>query len=232
MNRTIVRLTAALSLTAAIGMYAQDSNACGGGFAIDPELELRWREQGIASAEKQLEKGEYDNAAATVLRVIPHIGNYAKAPTKDTVAQRAMHVLAVATARKDGNLNVSKQVPDWAHDFVAKSFLNKKDGDRTANLEWAVKTLESIQTVKKDDAVVGSELGEAMAKLDGRKDDARRMLEKLAGKDLLASPEAYRALADLRADAGDAGGRTAALERCKAMAKDAAMCTARAAGRS
>jgi hypothetical protein len=225
-TKTIAHLTLAFAAAATVTAATPSAQACGGGWFADPQQELEWREQGIARAEKELNQGKYDQAAGTVLRVIPHIGKYTKAP-KDKVVQRAIRVLAVATARKDGKPAVDKQVPSWAHDFVAKSFFGDKDADRAANLTWAATNLESLRAEKKDDPVLESEIGELLAKIEGRQDQARKILEKLADKDLLTSPEAYKALASLRAAAGDKDGRVAALERCKAMAKDATVCTSR-----
>ncbi|MFP6683219.1 MAG: hypothetical protein VB934_00830, partial [Polyangiaceae bacterium] len=58
--------------------------------------------------------------------------------------------------------------------------------------------------------------------------EGRELLHKLAEKDLLTTPEAYAILAKLRGEAGDADGRTAALQRCRAMAKDAKLCSSNA----
>src|SRR5262245_1651862 len=107
-------LFAALAITCACAAYAKDTNACGGGWEMDPQVELHYRELGVASAEKQLQEGRYDDAAGTILRVIPHVAVY-KTPPGDPVIGRAMRVLAVATARENGTLDVAKQVPDYLH---------------------------------------------------------------------------------------------------------------------
>jgi hypothetical protein len=214
-------LFAALAIAAACAAYAEDTDACGGGWEMDPAVELHYRELGVASAEKQLQEGRYDDAAATVLRVIPHVANY-DAPPGDAVIGRAMRVLAVSTARQHGELDIAKQVPDYLH----ASWLGEKKEDQTKNLEYSVRILRAIHKNKKDDAVAQSELGEALAKMDSTREEGRKMLEKLAKKDLLPSPEAYKALAELRAAKGDASGQKVALQRCRAMAKDAKICKA------
>jgi hypothetical protein len=221
-SRIIPRhLFAALAIATAVGAWAHDADACGGGWFADPAMEIEWRDQGIVRAEKQLEAGKYNDAAGTVLRVIPHVANYDKA-TKDPVINRAMRVLALATARQNGKLDVEKQVP-----FMLKSdWLAKTETERSSNLDWSVKMLSAINKTKKDDAIAQSELAEALAKTDSGRAEAQKMLEKLAKKDLLTSPEAYKALASLREKAGDKDGRVAALKRCRAMAEDAAVCGA------
>jgi hypothetical protein len=218
-------LFAALAIAAACGAYAHDSNACGGGWYVDPAVELHYRELGIASAEKQLEEGRYDDAAGSVLRVIPHISNY-QTTTKDEVINRAMRVLAVAAARQDGKLDIAKQLPEYMRSSSQVSWVGDGQEDRATNLSWSVRSLRAIHASKTDDVVAQSELGEALATVDAHRGEAREILEALAKKDLLTSPEAYKALAKLRAEAGDKDGRTAALERCRAMAKDAAICKA------
>jgi hypothetical protein len=219
-TRTIIRSTlAALALTAVCGAFAPKAEACGGGWW--PEENIDYRVQGVARAEKDLENGNYLAAAGSVLRMIPHIRNY-KATTRDEIINRAMRVLAVATARSNGTLNVGKEIPQEMH----AAWLGNEEEGRVANLEWAVGTLKNASQAKADDVVIESQLGEAMAKLENHQGEARELLEKLASKDLLTTPEAYKALAELRAGAGDSDGRVAALERCKSMAKDAAMCEA------
>jgi hypothetical protein len=221
-NKIIPRtLFAALAIATAIGAWAPESHACGGGWFADPALEIEWRDQGIVRAEKQLESGKYNDAAGTVLRVIPHIANYDKA-TKDPVINRAMRVLALATARQNGKLDVKKQV----FDVLRTDFLSKTETHRTNNLAWSAKMLRAINDTKKDDAIAQSELGEALAKTDDGRAEAQKLLERLANKDLLTSPEAYKVLAQLREKAGDKDGRIAALKRCRAMAEDNAMCGA------
>jgi hypothetical protein len=187
-------------------------------------VQIDFRVQGVARAEKALEQGKNADAAAMVVRMIPHIRNY-KSTTRDEIINRAMRVLAVATARSDGKLDFAKQVSADARG----EWTGEKAEQRTANLEWSVQALRAIDKKKKDDRAVQSELGEALAKLDNGKGEARELLGKLAEKDLLTSPEAYAALAKLRTEAGDKNGGESALKRCEAMSKTPAMCRATAA---
>jgi hypothetical protein len=219
-TRRFSRLFLALGVAAAtFGAAMPNASACGGGWW--PEVQIDHRVQGIARAEKALEGGKYADAAASVVRMIPHIRNYTKA-TKDPIINRAMRVLAVATVRSEGQLDFAKQMPD----DLEGQWIAKKDGDKLANLEWAAHTMGAVNDWKKNDPAMQTELGEALAKVDARRGEATELLGKLAAKDLMASPEGYAALAQLRAAAGDDSGRVAALERCRAMAEDAALCKA------
>jgi len=217
-SRTVRKILVGLTLAAGIGVMAPPSaEACGGGWY--PEVLIDYRVQGIARAEKQLEQGKYDDAAAAVIRMIPHIRGY-KAKTNDEIINRAMRVLAVSTARTDGKLDIAKQVSRE----IQGQWLAKEDGDRVANLAWSVQALRAVDTWKSDDPAVQTELGEAMAKLDSTKGEARDLLGKLADKDLLGTAEGYAALAELRGASGDADGRLAALKRCEAMSKTPGTC--------
>ncbi len=108
-SRTPRIFLAALGLTVGLGAAApQTAEACGGGWW--PEIQIDHRVQGIATAEKQLNMGRYKDAAASVIRMIPHIRSYAWA-TSDTIINRSLRVLAVSTVRSDGKLDLGRQVP-------------------------------------------------------------------------------------------------------------------------
>jgi len=211
-------LLAALAITATVGAFAKPAEACGGGWW--PEIQIDHRVQGIARAERDLAAGRYHAAAGSVIRMIPHIRGY-QHTTGDHIVNRALRVLAVATARTGGQLNLEKQIPRQLH-----SWLGKDADERQASLAWSVQALKAVSKLKKKAPAVQSELAEAMAQLPAHRDSARTALEKLAKKDLLSTPQGYATLADLRAKAGDDDGRLAALQRCKTMAKDDRVCRA------
>ncbi len=194
--------------------------ACGGGWW--PTFEIDYRVAGIAQAEKDLAAGKYGTAAGAVIRMIPHIKGY-KSAQDDAIINRSMRVLAVAMARMHGDISgIRKELPD---ELLAE-FAGSSDAAHEGNIAWAAAALTGLQAAKKNDSTISSELGEAMAQLPAKRDQAKELLEKLAKADLLATPEAWRALAVLRAAAKDDAGRTEALDRCKKMAADAAICTA------
>jgi hypothetical protein len=151
--------------------------------------------------------------------MMPHVKNFTSI-TRESLISRAQRVLAVATARKGGKLDIAAQLPRELHE----SWLGADVSERQENLAWSVAALEKVSAVKKNDAVVESELAEAMAKTDAHRAAGKKKLEELANKDLLTSPEGWAELAELRKGAGDAKGSEAAATRCRAMAKDAAIC--------
>lgn len=225
-NKTIARtLFATLAIACAFGTYTPDAEACGGGW-YEPDKD--YRVMGVAKAEESLEKGDYQAAAGAVVRMIPHIGQYDDV-TKDEIINRAMRVLAVSMSRTGGTID-EKQLPSYMRELQIGDHWNGKKAEETKkNLTWSADALKSIAKAnekagKEADPVLESEMGEAMAKVDAYRAEGKAILERLAKKDLLTSPEAYKTLAELRSAAGDRDGRTAALKRCKAMAKDAATC--------
>jgi hypothetical protein len=220
MNRTSSRcLLIASALVASLAASPRPASACGDEFvpAIDHRV------MGVARAEQAMQEGKYVAAAGMVLRMFPDIQGRA---ATDPVAGRALRTLALASVRAGGVLPIGSQVPRELRGTWAGATAE----DRTRNLEWAVGAMQRVSDTRKDDPAVQSDLGEALARLDGQKGPAKKLLAELAEKDLLASPEGYAALARLHAEAGDAGGRDAAAKRCEAMAKSPDVCRIPAVG--
>jgi hypothetical protein len=210
-------VVAGLAALAVFGSVASDAKACGGEWV--PAVEVDHRPEGIARAEKMMNRGQHSAAAASVIRMMPHIANL-KTKKHDSLVGRAQRILAVALARNNGALAVEKELPDYARG----TWIGKTAKERQANLAWSVAALRKLNETKKDDPAIQSDLAEALAKTDGGQAEAKEILEKLAEKDLIVSPEAYAALAQLRSQAGDDAGQKVAQKRCETMAKDARVC--------
>ena len=194
--------------------------ACGGDWY--PEVQIDPRIRGVAQAEKSLAKGNYIAAAGSVVRMIPQIE---KLQTNgDPLLTRAKRVLAVAIAREGGRLALEQEVPE----AVLGHWSGKTKLSQAKNLIWSVDTLRHELSSKKDDPGLMTELGEALAKLDGGQDEARTILESLAARDLIGSPQGYKALADLRQQTGDEAGQRLAMKRCESMASSSFVCGPRA----
>jgi len=195
--------------------------ACGGDWY--PEVQIDPRIRGVAEAEKALSAGNYLAAAGSVVRMMPHIETLH--PRGDKLVARAERVLAVAIARADGKLAIEREVPA----DVVGHWLGKSTAERSRNLAWSVATLRrelssGTLKVQKDDPGLQTELGEALSKLEGGQDEARTILESLAARDLVASPQGYRALAELRQQQGDETGQQLAMKRCVSMAANSKLC--------
>ena len=187
-----------------------EAHACGGEWF--PILEIDPRIRGVAQAEKDLDAGRSAQAGASVVRMIPHIK--ALNGTKSAIVGRAERVLSLALARGDGALARPAEIPRE----VQGTWLGGTAEARSANLAWAARVLERQLERRSDDPALITDLAETLARIDAERPRARRMLEELAARDLVATAEGYRALAELRAQAGDEHGRVAALERCRALA--------------
>jgi len=216
-KHTILALTMGACL--GINVVAQDARACGGEWY--PEVMVDPRIHGVAQAEKQLANGNRLAAAASVIRMLPHIKSLKSKP--GSLVGRAERVLAVALSRSQGALPVASEVPL----YVLGSWQGAKGGESAANLAWSVAVLKRQAESKSDDVSLKTDLAEAMARVPEQRSEARTILEDLAKRDLIASPEGYAALASLRSQSGDTDGQKLALKRCEAMAKNQDACIIR-----
>ncbi len=208
---TLRTLVARFALTCAAfsafaAAFSHDARACGDVFI--PEIDHRV--QGLANAEKALRDGKVADSAQAVVRMFPEIRTIN--PGKDGMLGRAQRTLAVALVRTDGAIELD---PTWRA---------KTPEQRAQNVAWAVSSLERLRTQRKNDPAVDTDLGEALAKVDGRQEEARGILQSLSDRDLMATPQGYAALGRLQNQAGNAAARDAAVQRCTAMAKDAEIC--------
>lgn len=203
-----------------IAGLTRDAAACGGewypeAIQVDPRI------HGVAQAEKTLAAGNRLAAAASVIRMMPHIKTLKAKP--GTLVGRAQRVLAISLSRAGGALAVSGEVPRE----VLAGWEGARVGEAQANLAWSVQVLRRQASAKADDVVLKTELAEALARVSEHRNEARAILEDLAKRDLIASPEGYAALAQLRRESGDEDGQRLALKRCEAMAKSQDACVLR-----
>jgi hypothetical protein len=208
--------TVALALSAISLLTSASSLACGGDWY--PEVQVDPRIRGVLEAEKSLAKGDYSAAAGSVVRMMPHLETLD--PKRDPLVARAERVLAVAIARENGKLALEQQVPAQ----VLGHWLGKTVADQSKNLAWSVSALRTELTLKKDDPGLQTDLGEALSKAEGSRDEARVLLESLAARDLVATPQGYKALAELRQQQGDEAGQQVAMKRCESMASASKVC--------
>ncbi|AUX26377.1 hypothetical protein SOCEGT47_069380 [Sorangium cellulosum] len=215
MNGPAVRVSLCLALASSVFVASGDASACGG---VEVMPAIDHRVMGVARAEQALRDGRLAAAAGSVIRMFPEIRRISHG--QDPLLNRAFRVLAVAAARAEGALGVGAEVP--------RALLGAWGGtsaeDRRANIDWSIRTLQRLNEQRKNDPALQGDLGEALARAPERRGEALRLLGGLAERDLLASPEAYAALARLRALSGDGAGHDAAASRCEAMAKNTALC--------
>ena len=98
---------------------------------------------------------------------------------------------------------------------------------RLGNITSAAWAFDALQQANPGDPLIETRLGETLSHLGTKAadDKALALLVALEKRDLIADEYGFLALAKLRAKTGDAEGRDRALTRCRAMAKDAGLCT-------
>ena len=191
---------------AAILAVPQDASACGMSVRLDPTPQRPTPVMEIARAEKALENGQNVQAAQAILGTFPRI-RVATAGT-NPLETRGLRVFALAIVRSNGDVNEKKA-----------GFAPQGEWTPKANLEWAVQSIREIDAKRPNDPSVQADLGEALAKLPHGQDEALKILAALAQKDLMGSPHAYAALANLKSIKGDTSGAEAAIKRCEEMSK-------------
>jgi hypothetical protein len=175
------------------------------------------RIRGVAEAERLLAEGKALAAAGTVIRMMPHIEQLEGG--SDPLVGRAQRVLAVALARQGGSLRLEHEVPRYARGHWG----GQTPADRQRNQDYSVAMLRARAST--GDPGSQTELAEALSLRDAGRGEAREILEDLAKRDLVASPDGYAVLAALRARSGDRRGEQAALERCHKLAGKAERCS-------
>lgn len=95
----------------------------------------------------------------------------------------------------------------------------------SADVDAAVTVLREQSRESRNDPWLQARLAEALSRTKRGQGEARKILEDLAKRDLIVDPEGFATLARLRRGAKDEAGAAQALERCKAMAKKADLCS-------
>jgi hypothetical protein len=209
---SLVRVVWAMSFVLPVAIAAAPGAASACGTAVYREIDDN--SQLVAQAEQALSDGKLNKAAAKAVQAFPAL-KIVK-PGSVPLADRALRILALASVRSDGGLNLG-------------GFKAKTAGERTTNLEWSVATLRGLNAKRLNNPSYQTDLGEALSKLPGGHEEAKKILGELAAKDLLTSAEGYAALARLRAESGDGTARDEAVKRCAAMSKSPSVCEVPAA---
>ena len=206
----------AVAMSAISLLGSASALGCGGDWY--PEQQIDPRIHGVAQAEKAMTNGDYAAAAGFVVRMMPHIKTLSA--QNDPLVARADRVLALSIARTGGKLALQRE--------ISSEFLGHWQGttasERSQSLSWAVSTLRARLALEKDNPSLMTDLAEVLSEREEGHDEARTLLESLAARDLVATPQGYRALAELRRERGDAAGQELAMKRCESMASDSQAC--------
>ena len=204
-----MRILHRLVLAAALGLPGA-SPACMNGSDGD------WQSAAVADAEKLLDDGNYARAVSMLLNVPVIKNGSAGDPPKfrfddPDLDARALRVAAAAVVRSSGTISRGA--------FLRLSVNgHERSGERGDQIAWAKEIFAGEYKVKLDDPSVSGLYAEALA-AEGKPGEARKILEDLAQRDLIADSYSWATLAALRNRAGDAVGRDAAFAKCRASAK-------------
>lgn len=210
--RSIVRVVSASILLLPLGLAGAPApaEACGTEVfsVVDHSAE------GISSAERALSQGRHAAAATGVFQVFPKLKT--TKPGAGPLSDRALRILALATAREGGAINVGKGVT-WPMAGVTPE-------QKEANLLFAIDTLRKLNEKRANSPSFQTDLAEALGKVPRYKAEAFAILTQLAKKDLVASAEGYATLARLHEAMGEGAPRDAAVKRCEGMTKTPKAC--------
>jgi hypothetical protein len=171
----------------------------------------------VVAAEQALRSGDYLAAGTHAQSSNRYL---LQADERLPLVGRALRVLALVTVRSGGL-------------WPSRGKLTARDvAERNQNLDWAVTKLRRRQIADIGHPGRLSDLGEALAARPAQHDEALRILEHLAARDLITSAHAYAALGRLRGAKGDAEGSSQALERCRKLAKLKDVCGQSTAART
>ena len=176
------------------------------------------------AAVKEAEKTLADGDPAAALRRIRALLGQAPPRNRRAPAKHSCEFISDADAFEEKTPS-AKGLTNRALRIISLSNIRIDDcqGEKRAELlAQAVEMLEEFAKASPNDAAKQTDLGEALAKTRPR--EARKILERLAKRDVVSTAYAYAALARLRAADGDAKGRDEALARCKPMTKVKSIC--------
>jgi hypothetical protein len=236
MKRASLVASLALSATLFSTGGSPTASACENGYVIQVDP----RTGAVSDAEKLVNLGKPDEAARRLLSVDRSFAT--ATPGKSRLSDRALVVLAKAVVRSDGRVTIDEAKSGEARSTKAKT--NEGGGASERNVAWSVGVLRALASKRSDDPGLASDLGEVLSRVPSEKAEARRVLESLEKRDVVASAYAYAALARLRAErasdapaflkaplgAFESARRELELARCAGMTKAPSICRAGAAG--
>lgn len=187
--------------------FASDARAqsCGMG-------DVDWyvtEEAAVARAEDMLQHGKPRDAAWELQRMWPRMHEAIPVATSVVVIAAGVRLMALAAVRSDGDV---RSELGWS---------SATPRDRAANVAWGISRLRMIVAASAWDGRAKTDLAEALARSSKTEEEGRAMLEALDTANAILTPEAYAALAAVRAHAGDTTGADLATGECERRAFDA-----------
>jgi hypothetical protein len=163
----------------------------------------------VARAEDMLQHAKPRDAAWELQRMWPRMHEAVPVASSVPVISSGVRLMALAAVRADGDI---RSELGWS---------SATPRERAANVAWGISRLRMIVAASAWDLVAKNDLGEALARSSETQEEARTMLEALDTAQSILTPEAYAALAAVRANTGDTTGAGIAADECETRAFDA-----------
>jgi hypothetical protein len=219
--RHFTTLTAFLASFLLVGTGV--SLACGNSYRYEMKVETT----NVVNAERLLDRGKYKRALTSAKLTYKHHGTSIMQFTSRSNGEqiRAARVIAIATVRLDGKVDLSKPSRRSAKGAKRAKPSKMIPTARVKRLQWAAGQLKVLHELRPADAELLARYAEAVTKLNTpQAADALAGLEKLAAKDMMPDAMGWVTLATLRSRAGNVAESKAALQACKKQARDDKMC--------
>ena len=170
----------------------------------------------VARADRLLAQGRPATAYNVSRRARHRLEQHLRQSPRDAVTralvERARRITALAVVRLDGNSPISARA---ARRGVVR-------GRQARSLGWALEQLRERAEAYPDDVRTRVHYAEALARTEGRRDEARAILVRLAEQDLMPDPHGYATLVRLTNPVTHRERWEHALTRCQQMASSRA----------
>ncbi len=182
----------------------------------------------VDRAERLLSLGQAVQAFRVARRARLELERELRSGSRDAttvrVHDRAKRVIAIAVVRLDGRAPLGARE---TRRTIAR-------GREMRALRWALGHLRAVARADPNDLRAQVHYAEALARIPEHRDEARRLLGRLAAQDLMADPHGYAALVLVTDPQDDRAGWERAVARCQQMAGEhvAAICPSLSVPRS
>jgi hypothetical protein len=202
-----IAVVAMLGVACGTMAMARDARAwgCGSG-----EMDMYENERiNVANAEALLSEGKPLEAAWLIQRTWPYMSQAVPVSSSLPHIAEGVRVMAQAAVRSDGAVR------------TGFGFASRTPTERWVTVEWGVTRLRMLTAAYPTSDEAKTNLGEALARFPARQAEAKQILEALASRNAIRSPEGYAALAHVRQEAGAVSDAKLAAAECTRVAQNA-----------
>jgi hypothetical protein len=183
MSQNVTKLSLALPLAvlAAVATVTGEAHAqsCGMG-------DIDWygvERVNVSRADQLLQQGEARKAASLLQHMWPRMHEAVPVESSLPVITDGVRLMALAAVRTDGDIRSELGWSSWT------------PAERAQNVKWGVSRLRMLAVLSPQSLVAKTDLGEALSRTAGTREEGRAILESLDASGSITSPEGYAALA-------------------------------------